>query len=167
MICEGSHAHLEHNLISANLKANVSIGPSKNQTILLHNKINFARGEGIFLLGGHARIYHNEIYKNQTGIVGVNCWAQLFKTRVFENRDNGILLLKKSRLVMLNSQSTKNGGVGLYLRDDVIGVLRHNEIVSNDIDVLIEKPCELQKTLKDNTLGKNLRVPKKNFCAIF
>ena len=71
LLVESTYAHIEHNLISQNYKANLAFGGAASaDTVVLRNVIREGRAEGIFMIeSGFAWIVRNEIVDNADGVV--------------------------------------------------------------------------------------------------
>ena len=74
LMVESSSSHIENNLISLNLSANIAFGGKENSqnTVILHNRIINSSNEGIVVINsGRAEIRCNVIMGNNDGIVVV------------------------------------------------------------------------------------------------
>lgn len=71
LLVESTYAHIEHNYISQNYKANLAFGGAASaDTVIIRNVIRESRAEGIFVIeSGFAWIVRNEIIDNADGMV--------------------------------------------------------------------------------------------------
>jgi F-box protein 11 len=94
LVSENSSAHIENNIISENIKANIAMGGDNSaNNVVVKNEIFGGRCEGIFVIeGGYSLIFKNKIYDNYDGIVCCTAIPQILKNIVKKNRRHGIVV---------------------------------------------------------------------------
>ena len=91
MLVETSHASIENNEISENIKANIALGGSNSiDTFITNNYISGGRCEGIFVIdGGKTFIFGNKIFENNDGIILVTSIPIITNNYIIHNKRNG------------------------------------------------------------------------------
>jgi len=131
---EEASAHIEDNIITGNLLANIAFGGlfSEN-TIIVNNVIKHGCLEGIFVVeSGQCIISRNRIEENLDGIVVATAIPIISKNTILRNKSNGIVALLRSEPLLQNNIIKFNRGVGLFVRDRCIVKLEGGNIIKKN-----------------------------------
>ena len=169
LIVENSNAFVEGNAIFHNIKANIALGGDRSQnSVIVGNRLYKSSSEGIFvMLAGRCIIYNNQIYGNYDGIVILEAVPEISFNCIYENKNNGLHVLRGSLPVMRSNEVYGNEGVGMILRHKSLGVIEQNQIVDNELELAIEyRTPGMRKILEKNEINGEYRLPAKDFCAL-
>lgn len=172
-IQESSSVFAESNLIRENIKANLAVGGrSERETILLRNVITDGRCEGVFLMETiMTRLFSNTITNNHFGVMVVNSSLSLVGNTISNNMAHGLMVLKKSNVVISQNVIKGNLNIGIFLRDACKGSIENNRLSDNKIEILIEQRCtdfdQVLDPSKGNQIEGDVRVPSISVCLIF
>jgi parallel beta-helix repeat protein len=101
-ICNGGTSFLEKNVISGSLNCNLVLeGPRNIDNYIYNNRIEAARGQGIFLL--HCEkflIAKNTITSNYNGIVCITSVVNIEDNTITSNKCNGVMLLDDCQVLL-------------------------------------------------------------------
>ena len=120
LIVENSSAHIEENVISENIKANIAFGgESSSNTIITSNRIIKGRCEGIFMIeAGSAYIRKNHISENYDGIIMITSSPEVNDNKISKNKNSGVMIMKDSRPKIYYNEVLENGNIGFFVRDN-------------------------------------------------
>ncbi|KRX05550.1 Pectin lyase fold/virulence factor [Pseudocohnilembus persalinus] len=170
LFVETSSGTVEQNEITENIKANIALGGANSQnTVIVENNISGGRCEGIFIIeGANAWIIRNNINENNDGIVCIKSAPEILTNKIIKNKSNGVMLLDNSQPLIRDNLITDNDGIGLFIRSKCRGQIEKNIIISNEIELAIEKKIAIQeKILKNNQITGDKRLPQQLVCNIF
>lgn len=169
LIVENSSGFIESNAIFHNIKANIALGgKSSENTVIIGNRIFESSSEGIFvMLGGPCVIYNNYIYKNYDGIVVLEAVPEISFNTIYENRNNGVQLLRGSLPTMRCNNIYGNEGIGIVFREKSLGIIQMNEICDNELEFAVEYDVpKMRKLAKENYVRGEFRLPYKPRCSL-
>ncbi|EGR29591.1 hypothetical protein IMG5_152750 [Ichthyophthirius multifiliis] len=170
LLVESSSSYIINNEISNNKKANIALGGFNSvNTYIINNIIKKGEREGIFIVeGSDTWIMRNQIYENFDGIICLSSFCELIENSIFENKYNGIMLIKESKCLIKKNDIHDNGGVGLYFKDRSYGKIFKNKINKNTIQIVIEKKNKnLQRITLDNVVSGDVRIPQMFSCNLY
>lgn len=169
LVVENSSALIEGNVIFHNIKANIALGgKSAENTIIIGNRLFESASEGIFvMLAGHCMIYNNYIYSNYDGIVVLEAVPEISFNTIYNNRNNGIHLLRGSLPTLRCNNVHGNEGIGIVFREKSLGVVENNEICDNELEFAFEYDVPgMRRILKKNYVRGEFRFPYKPRCNL-
>lgn len=169
MLVEGSSAFIQGNAVFGNVKANIALGGRRAEdTVIIGNKIFGGSSEGIFvMLCGNCIIYNNHIFENYDGIVVMEATPEISYNEVYDNKNNGIHVLRGSVVTMRVNSVHNNEGIGILMREKAYGEIVDNQAVDNEVDLAVEYYSDWVTTLVDkNEFSKEVRLPQKESCTL-
>jgi len=150
LIRENSSAHVERNEISSNIKANIAYGGEEScNTNIINNKILDGRCEGIFLIDcGNSLITRNVIRGNYYGILAITSIPLIQHNQIIKNKNHAVMLIKKSKVRLVNNKIKNNKGVGVFIRDDSCVNMKDCTLDGNNIGLVQERKFNARKHAK-------------------
>lgn len=169
LIVEDSNAFIEGNAIFHNIKANIALGGKlAENTAIIGNRLFESASEGIFImLAGHSTIYNNHIYGNYDGIVVLEAVPEISFNTIYDNKNNGIHLLRGSLPTMRCNNIYGNEGIGIVFREKSFGIVENNEICDNELEFAVEFDIPgMNGIVKNNYVRGEFRLPYKPRCNL-
>ena len=183
LLVTDTSAVIEKNRIYGNLRANIAGG--RGPLSISENRIYKGRCEGVFLFEPNdCKIYSNEIYENNDGILAVDGTTEVLGNSIHDNKRTGATFAggkepKKDNegnlyerveasVLLEDNEVYRNTEVGINIRDWVKGQIKGNRAFENPIQICIlsQAQFDISSIKKNNEWTGEVQLPLPNYCEI-